>query len=430
MTTRATVFPRVVRHLGGWTGTVTGTPTTTEVLLPELQGSSARDVDHDGDLLIFYQEATVADQQRPITGWDASTGLATIDALSGAPTDEPYAVLPRNSWTLEQIREAMNEALRTVQYTQQLALPTIERAYHYPLAARFSELRMMAGRIDPNIGFRRSPSLLDNDVFANWPSGPAAAPRSWVLAGSDGTIARSTSNPVIGAYAAQITRAGTNVTLTQSVGMLNQQLQGKQVAAEVAGVSDVASALRVGINDGVDAIAWSAYHTGGGTMERLTKAKTLSSSALLCDIIVAVDVDDVVSVGQVEAVQGSSVPSPLKLDGSQAYPSFPLPAQAGNLGGGPHVLLDEVAGRGAQLLVTARRTFTEVTSDSEETDIPEDLWEHASVYFLVSKHREGQSRDRLDRLMAIHGPAYLAFADDVIDIPAPKRRRRRRVGGA
>ena len=429
MTTRATVLPRVVAHLGGWFGTA-GAGGATTALLPELQGSSARDVDHDGDLLIFYTQATVADQQRPITGWDASTGIATFDTRADSdPSGEPYVVLPRNSWTLEQIREGMNEALRTVQYTQRLAIPTIDEAYTYPLTA-FTELAQMAGRLDPGIGVRRSPSLLDNDTFDFWPAGAAAAPRSWVRAGSGGSVARSTSNPVVGGFSATLTRVGTNVTLTQSVGLLNQQLQGKQVAVELAGEASVASAMRIGISDGVDAIAWSSYHTGGGTIERLTKEKTLASDALLCDIVITVDADDTVSIGQVEAVEGGSVPSPLKLHGSQGYPTFPYPAQPGNIGGGPHVLLDEPIGRGAQLLVTARRTFNEVSSDTETVDIPEDLWEHASVYFIASKHREGQSRDRLDRLMAIHGPAYLAFADDVIDTPAPKRRRRRRVGGA
>ena len=428
MTTRSAVLPRVVSHLGGWAGTVTGAPTVTEVLLPELQGSSARDVDHDGNLLIFYNATVVADQQRAITAWDVSTGLATIDALSAAPTGEPYVVLPRNSWTLQQIIDGMNEALRTVQYTQRIAIPTMDEAYLYPLT-QFTELAQMAGRLDPGIGIRNSPSLLDNDTFDFWPAGAAAAPRSWVLAGSGGTIARSTSNPVVGGFSAAITRAGTNVTLTQSVGLLNQQLQGAQVAAELAGVSDVASALRIGINDGVTT-TFSDYHSASGLMERLTVAKTLSSDALLCDIIVTVDADDVVNVGQVEAAEGASIPAPLNRHGSQAYPTFTFPGQPSNLGGGPHVVLDEPTARGAQLLVTARRTFHEVTSPTLEVDIPTDLWEHASVYFIASKHREGQSRDRLDRLMAIHGPAYLAFADDVIDIPAPRRRRRRRVGGA
>lgn len=134
-------------------------------------------------------------------------------------------------------------------------------------------------------------NLVGNDDFQLWPDGDAAAPLYWVLTGAGGTIARTGTGLVdtsrkVGDFAAKVTRAGTDVVLSQlllpSTGAFGRAdfLKGQTVGAGCWVKCGTGSVARVSVTDGVTTTA-SSYHTGGGAWEWLSLTHTLDTSASL-----------------------------------------------------------------------------------------------------------------------------------------------------
>lgn len=129
-----------------------------------------------------------------------------------------------------------------------------------------------------------------NGDLDDWSAGGAAAPDSFTLAGAGATIARTgvamadTFHFGTGSgFAAKVTRAGTDWTLTQDViaaaSFANYvNVKGQKVSAAVKGKTAIGSLLRLVIDDGVSTTA-SSYHTGGGAEEHLSVTHTISNSA-------------------------------------------------------------------------------------------------------------------------------------------------------
>lgn len=123
-----------------------------------------------------------------------------------------------------------------------------------------------------------------------WTAGDTSAPDSFTLAGAAATIVKTgigeadTTHFGTGSgFAAKITRAGTNWTLTQDVIAAadfakHTNVESQKVSAAIKGKTGIASYLRLVIDDGVTTTA-SDYHTGGDTEEHLDVTHTISNSA-------------------------------------------------------------------------------------------------------------------------------------------------------
>lgn len=425
MPTRTTILQRIAPYLGGYTGTITSGSATTAVLGGML-GNFPDDAWNDA-LLFMPDAANAGDMERVLTDWTGASGTAT---WSGNRTDttytsETYILLPTPGFTITEIRDAINEALRRTRFTARVYLPTLDNERFYSLAP-FTWIRSRAD-VDA-VMLRYSENLISNSNFELWGSGPAAAPTLWTLAGAGGTIARRTVSPPRGGFSARITRASATVTLTQALGLQNQQLPGLQVTARMVGVTGTASDLRLQINDGVTTTS-SSYHTGGGTPEALSVTKTLASTATICDVIVSHEAGTTADVDHVTAVEGASVPQNL-IESSAYNHEYPIDAEVVNYGQHPAVLLASSVGRGAQLVVISRMPYPSLSADTDTTDCPSEIVEHATLYHLARKHKPGLDRTRWDALEAEHGAAWVELSQGLIDRPTRNSRRPATVTGA
>lgn len=128
-----------------------------------------------------------------------------------------------------------------------------------------------------------------NGDFNIWTAGTTSAPDGWTLAGAAGTIAQcgpgmgDTTSLGAGTYCAAVTRAGTNVTLSQDVVAAADvadfaEMKSRDVAICAKVKASAASVARLQVDDGV-ATTSSSYHTGGGTVEHLTAVHPINSGA-------------------------------------------------------------------------------------------------------------------------------------------------------
>ena len=134
-----------------------------------------------------------------------------------------------------------------------------------------------------------------NGDMENWTAGTTSAPDNWVLAGAGGTIAKTgpglgdTFTFGSGTYTASITRAGTDVTLTQTVVSAanwanHEDVEGGIVAAAMNAKTGSPNVARLQLNDGVST-GTSSYHTGGGSAEWLTATRTIDAAATKLEVI-------------------------------------------------------------------------------------------------------------------------------------------------
>lgn len=147
-------------------------------------------------------------------------------------------------------------------------------------------------------------NLLGNDDFLVWPSeaggdgtAQTVGPALWAISGAAGTVTRTgtglgDTSRKVGDFAAKVTRAGTNVNLS------NILLQGaafsradflktKYIAAGMWVLCSTPNIARVAISDNVGT-TYSSYHTGGGTWEWLPVTRQINNAATA--IIVAATV--------------------------------------------------------------------------------------------------------------------------------------------
>lgn len=143
------------------------------------------------------------------------------------------------------------------------------------------------------------PVISRNRYFEKWNSyttGGVLQPDFWTIAGSGATMARSTTGNRRGTNTVAITRAGTDCTVLQTVGLLENGVTGDSLRSTVVyavGVcrSAVASQMRLRVTDGVSTTN-SSYHTGGGNLEELTVTHTVSAAATTLQVGFSVETDN------------------------------------------------------------------------------------------------------------------------------------------
>jgi len=124
--------------------------------------------------------------------------------------------------------------------------PAIEYVYCYPL-----------NKVDATSGGARLDVL--NWYMRDWTAGAAAAPDNWTLAGASATVARDASPVKIDQYSAEITRAGADCYLSQSI--TSGWSAGQQVTAGAWVYATVADRARVTIITDAGSTS-SSYHAG------------------------------------------------------------------------------------------------------------------------------------------------------------------------
>lgn len=137
-------------------------------------------------------------------------------------------------------------------------------------------------------------NLVTVDDFLLWPDGDAAAPDTWTLVGAGATIARTgtglgDTNRKVGDFAARITRAGTDATLTKTLlsgaAFTRADYLKNQYACGGMWVKcSSPTVARVAIFDGVGTTT-SAYHTGGGAWEFIPVTRQINIAATQLSLI-------------------------------------------------------------------------------------------------------------------------------------------------
>jgi hypothetical protein len=144
-------------------------------------------------------------------------------------------------------------------------------------------------------------NIANNGDLDYWNAGGAAAPDQWTLAGAGATIERTgtgmvdTFNFGAGNFAAKITRAAANVTLTQTVigaGAFTSlaRVKGRKFSVFFLAKSSTPAHVRIVVYDGATTTE-GAYHSGGGTTEGSALAIThlISNSATQLEVRVEVN---------------------------------------------------------------------------------------------------------------------------------------------
>ena len=425
-TTRLTLLQRLALALGGYQGNITSGTATTAVLAG-LVGVT-NDDDLNDSLLAMPDAATDADQARIITDWTGASGTATFGTRADTTyTSETYFTLPKSTFTLQEMRQAISTALRKTQRTYRTIVPTRDDQRDYALA----DLTWLRNARDVDgVQWRACPNLIQNADFEQWHSGTTSAPDGWTLAGAAGTIARSTTFASYGSYTAQVTRAGTDVTLTQIVPyqVSKQMIDDLAVVAiKVRCRATVASRVRVGINDGTTT-TYSSYHSGDSEPEDLTASVTLTAAASRVQIVLSVDTGD--TMGEFDfapMMEASAVGDDFWLGGDASFREHDIDYDILNVGSGVPVLRPySVRGRKGQYIITSRRPFADLTADANSTEAPSDLIEARTIIELALLDRPAMTRDRAEALLKRYGYTWSQLVDGIIDRP-PQRAQTRVV---
>ena len=223
LSTRAAIRQEVLRRIGGHIATATGGSTTTIAAETMIGRGAGDDISLVGWGLYEPTDAA-ADAYRIITGWDDSTGTATVDTIGARANTEVHEYWQRNDPTPYEANEAINRVLSESERIVQTAIPTVEGQREYTLRnAPWVDVR----RDVQGVYRRESPNILDNSGFELWGVGTDAGLHGWTLAGTSGTVTRVDGE--YGRYAARLTRSSNNVTLTQTVPIPIIQLYGKSL---------------------------------------------------------------------------------------------------------------------------------------------------------------------------------------------------------
>ena len=260
------------------------------------------------------------------------------------------------------------------------------------------------------VKLRESPWLTRNGQFDKWnttgTTGALTPPDHWVLAGASGTALRTTTGVRQGDYGVEITRAGTDATLTQTIGLLwdgvsGDSLQSEVVSYYVAGTADAATQVRVRVTDGVDTTNSDYLTSGAYTV--VTGQHTINAAATTLTIQVRVETTNgSPEIDRCELLWGSSIP-----DGALRDDYRETQIEEGwDQGNGPLALRyprygGAGIGFGRQLVIESLRPYPQFDStrliagsaDADSTDAPLTT---LAICALAELQESGAGRKRED----------------------------------
>lgn len=235
-----------------------------------------------GKYLVRPDATSSADRVRICTDFDATSGRFAHEGTAYSDTTATSEILEIHSFDPSLVDSAINTTLGYQKRNQTVELPALMGGRHWLNA--FPWIEKPADIF--NIRRTSNPVLSRNRYFDRWnayDSAGALTPDDWTLAGASATMARSTAQTWRSGYTLAVTRAGTNATISQTVGILQDgvsadTLRGRTVTVVVVAYASSASQVRAQVSDGV-VTTHTSYHTGGSTFEELTAEVTVDSAA-------------------------------------------------------------------------------------------------------------------------------------------------------
>jgi hypothetical protein len=253
-----------------------------------------------------------ADRHRIVTAYTASSGTVTVATMADTTYTSENLELWAPGIDPQKVDLSVNWALNALRREDTVSLPVIKNQTRYPLGGLLAHERY------PNdvvaVAWSDSPALGINRELQQWntysSTGVLTPPDGYVLAGTSATLTRSTTQTWKWPYSAALTRAGTDCTMTQTVGILPNGVDGDSLQGETVTVfgrvwASVASRAKVFVSDGTTTSS-STAHTGGSTWEELSEDATLSTTASTVTFgMTVVDGDATAYVGDLALVRGT-----------------------------------------------------------------------------------------------------------------------------
>lgn len=433
--TRADLIKRGVLRMGGHAGTLSFTAlVNNRAILAGQLSTSNDDADYVGWKLFMLDATNETDRERTVTFWDASEGIAGWEKIRAdtTSTNENYILSP--DYSLDEYRQALNKALRTTRRSYRYILPCIPGVTDYSL----DRLTWLSGAKDiDSVTVSQSPNWLHNEDFEYWDAGSASAPDGWTLAGAGATVARSATG-IRSPYSATVTRASADATLYQSIPAPLVQYLVRSSFAPLPLLSfgawvtsTTANIARVGLYNG-STTTWTPYYTlTSGVPVFLSSTYQMTATDTAIRLVCSVDTTNgAVSFHAAVLTPYVTVPAQLRDRGSKVYAEYQPYVVKRNTGGWPTLELADEFGY-AQLVVTSRRPFPEMTAD---TDVIEDQYAEALVFgmlrFLTDPMKPNEDRTRPDRIRGEEAAKWANATADFVDKPVQPPPRRVQIGGA
>ena len=360
--------------------------------------------------IIRSDSTNTADRRRLCNPFAPATGTLTHAGTNYADTTATDEIVELCRFEPIFLDKAIQQTLFKLLRRDTINVPLRRSARHYYLGNDLTWLR------DPNdileLRYSSSPILNRNDEFNRHntvTTGGVLQPDDWTLAGAAGTMARSTTqvDPAVAnynaAYSLAMTRSGTNLTLTQTVGLLEtgvsgDSLQGAAVCGFLRCWSAVASQVRLRCtDDGGSTYTSSDYHTGGSGWEELTFTKTVSATATNLQVVIAIDGSNTVCyLSRCRLARTSAVDDSLR---RAAYQESTIPRENYRYEQGPGMLsvLGQDLPSTGTLHIDSKRPYpqfdaTRLTGDNADADASDAPVDIVATGALAELYR-GQSMD-------------------------------------
>lgn len=337
---------------------------------------------HVNKYLLRAEAASAADRLRMCSGF--ASGVFSHAGTNYADTTATDEYLEIHEYDPTHLDRAIQVTLGRLRRNDRETFPTVSGLRHYPLDA-CPWIDQPARELKWSL--RDSPVISRDRYVQKWNtvnSAGALTPDWWTLSAT--TPVRSATQHWRQATSTKITRAGSDLTMSQTVGLLlngaaaanGEDLRGVNITVCATVWSEAASQVRVRISDGLTTTN-SAYHTGDSTWRELSAAMDVSTSATTLTITVSVETSNMACyVGDVFACETSRFGDAVRRD---AYLDRTLDAlDTDDYEQGPPItfVIREPIGRGRQLVLNSSRPFPRFddariaagTADADSTDAP------------------------------------------------------------
>jgi len=365
--------------------------TTTTAVITALATGTVSSGKYGGKWMKRPQAASAADRVRLSTeaGFSSTTGTLTHAGANYADTtatNETLQLLEHEPYLFDL---AVQRSLQATRKLDRFIYPTrnaVERYWMHecPWVTEPSDLWRVYRTSNPVLSRNRH-----LDKWNAYSSTGVLTPDNFTLSGTSATMARSTTGVRTGQYSVAVTRSGTDWVLEQTIGLLETEvsadsLRGQTVTAVLVGQSGNASDLEVEVTDGVDT-STSTAHTGGSTVEELSKEHTVNAAATTLTLRARGNVDGVTYVNQLYLVLGSLTDDVRRDQSRIVWEAQPSWEQSSTLQ--MHL---PAAGLGGQYVVESWRPYPQLdaarvlagSADADVIDAPVELVARVALGFL------------------------------------------------
>jgi hypothetical protein len=356
--------------------------------------------------IIRPEASASADRERYSTDYAPATGVITHAGANYSDTTSTSESIEISDYEPRRIDTSITKALQGIRRDYRCVIPSRPGNEWYSLHdfAWIEKPGDVRG-----VKLLSSPVLTKNRNFDDWSlynTTSVLLPDFWTVNGSGGTVARSTTGARRSRYTAALTRAGTDTYLEQVIGLqwtgvATDSLQGRVVCAAADVYATVASRAYISITDGITETTSSA-HTGGSTVEELTVAHTVSSTATTLAMRLHVKTGDTVATFDSAFCAFGTLTDAMRRDDYDRSASIlHVDDSWFDTSGAPNVLKMRLpgSGYGRQFVLHAPRPFTQFvesrisagTADADSTDAPLDV----VATIALSNLYQGLAQDRM-----------------------------------